>query len=50
MGLCFIISSNQMSRYKKTASSIVPDSPIESTDAKQSEHPDSSYTTYQRLW
>ena len=38
-----------MSKYKKTASSIVSDSPIESTDAKQSEHPDSSYTTYHRL-
>ena len=37
----------QMSNSEKTASSIVSDSPVESTDAKQPELPDSSY---QRLW
>ena len=37
----------EMSRSKKTASSIVSDSPVESTDAKQ---PGISYETYQRLW
>ena len=40
----------QMPRSKRTASSMVSDSPVESTDVKQREYPDSSYATYQRLW
>ena len=39
-----------MSRSKKSASSIVSDTPVASTDDKEPEQPDSSYLMYQRLW